>query len=286
MEMDGASLLEPSTSVDATEQVVLEGTADPTSPVQDGITVHPTPPYDKYSVLELRTEVYRRGCKVIKTGPKKNANKQGYQDLLTRHDIISSQYDDQDTPTPTKAPKRSKHCMFRLINVIFSDKCYPRFIEIGSAPSRRELDVGAISDRSAYWNFIEMEFASKDSMYNVLVSQNEMFQEIQPQKAKAHIAKKLRSMWAEVIGMYTFYSIFIKSMSQVYTMVIVKTLACQAPTTMNSGTFAKGNLMFSIFIVGSRFALVFWKVSSVMWMLKTNWTRRMSAVTANPSDAD
>ncbi|KAG3016898.1 hypothetical protein PC120_g11350 [Phytophthora cactorum] len=36
--------------------------------------------------------------------------------------------------------RRSRHCLFRLLNVLYSESCFERFISSGDVSTRRELD--------------------------------------------------------------------------------------------------------------------------------------------------
>ncbi|RLN82988.1 hypothetical protein BBJ28_00020485 [Nothophytophthora sp. Chile5] len=122
-------------------------------------------------VDELRLVLQGRGakelraaCTKLRLGPQKKAstnNKEGYIELLccyleTREGRVpvtsAVQAPVRVEASPVIRPElRTKHCSFRLLNVIFSDW----FIERQAVPDaiavNGALDAGAVTEESAYW---------------------------------------------------------------------------------------------------------------------------------------
>ncbi|GMF49327.1 unnamed protein product [Phytophthora fragariaefolia] len=94
---------------------------------------------------------------------------------------------------------RSKHCMFRLINNIFSNEFAERFFRIGDTATRTELDGKLLNERSNFWldvraTFIDTYPAGNER--NLLVFDDDAdFFGIDPSLAKNfHSAKKLQNV--------------------------------------------------------------------------------------------
>ena len=68
---------------------------------------------------------------------------------------------DFDSIVSTKTPRKGKHCPFRLINILFSDKCGTAFQRIGDPVTKEQLDAGIGADKRAFWKHIEEAFAGE-----------------------------------------------------------------------------------------------------------------------------
>ncbi|EEY66830.1 uncharacterized protein PITG_17398 [Phytophthora infestans T30-4] len=83
--------------------------------------------------------------------------------------------------------------MFRLLNVLFSDRFFDTFLETGHQLRREELDQGG----STFWTDVATEFGSDNNEFDTLISDDEVFEGIDPSVVMAHSAAKLQRMWKE-----------------------------------------------------------------------------------------
>ncbi|KAG4224807.1 hypothetical protein PC116_g26751 [Phytophthora cactorum] len=67
--------------------------------------------------------------------------------------------------------RRSRHCLYRLLNVLFSEGFFERFITSGDALSRRELDEGG----RRFWEEVAEAFNTMNDDFNRLVSDDSLF---------------------------------------------------------------------------------------------------------------
>ncbi|KAF4129250.1 hypothetical protein GN958_ATG21514 [Phytophthora infestans] len=162
-----------------------------------------------YLARDLRT-----ACSSLRIQPQGKArsnqnNKAGYITLLceywqARQDGVAVTASDPPKPdVPSASTRRTKHCFFRLANVIFSESFAVRLHEMDASPSRYALDVGAVNAYNNFWQDVEAAFASKTPEYDSLVVNRVEYAGINPSLAPQHYAVKLREMWRMATGNYT-----------------------------------------------------------------------------------
>ncbi|KAF4127891.1 hypothetical protein GN958_ATG22947 [Phytophthora infestans] len=128
-----------------------------------------------YLARDLRT-----ACSSLRIQPQGKArsnqnNKAGYITLLceywqARQDGVAVTASDPPKPDiPSASTRRTKHCFFRLANVIFSESFAVRLHEMDASPSRYALDVGAVNAYNNFWQDVEAAFASKNPEFDSLV---------------------------------------------------------------------------------------------------------------------
>ncbi|KUF85687.1 hypothetical protein AM588_10000983 [Phytophthora nicotianae] len=87
--------------------------------------------------------------------------------------------------------------MFRLLNVLFSERFFHAFLTSGDQLSRRELDQGG----STFWENIATAFSEDNVEFDALISPDDpVFEDIRASQTVAHSAAKLHKMWREVSG--------------------------------------------------------------------------------------
>eukprot|EP00644_Phytophthora_capsici_P004054 jgi/Phyca11/108413/e_gw1.15.561.1 len=96
-------------------------------------------------------------------------------------------------PSEETTQRRSKHCLYRLLNVLFSKDFFEKFITSGDALTRRELDEGG----REFWEQVAEAFSTINDDFDRLVSSDSLFEGIEPQLITAHSGAKLKSMWKE-----------------------------------------------------------------------------------------
>lgn len=95
--------------------------------------------------------------------------------------------------------QRAKNCMFRLLNVLGSERFFHAFLTSGGQLSRRELDQGG----STFWEDIATAFIEDNVEFDRLVSPDEpIFEGIQPSQTVAHSGSKLHKMWRDMSGKF------------------------------------------------------------------------------------
>ncbi|KAF4138613.1 hypothetical protein GN958_ATG12198 [Phytophthora infestans] len=162
-----------------------------------------------YLARDLRT-----ACSSLRIQPQGKArsnqnNKAGYITLLceywqARQDGVAVTASDPPKPdVPSASTRRTKHCFFRLANVIFSESFAVRLHEMDASPSRYALDVGAVNAYNNFWQDVEAAFASKNPEFDSLVVNRVEYAGINPSLAPQHYAVKLREMWRMATGNYT-----------------------------------------------------------------------------------
>jgi hypothetical protein len=96
----------------------------------------------------------------------------------------------------------SKHCTFRLVNVLFSDLFAARFAEIGNTPTRHQLDVGDVNAALSFWRDVFTEFNTNCSDYNLVMSTNARFEKVDPSVIVVHDMVMLFDIWRKLNRKY------------------------------------------------------------------------------------
>ncbi|KAE8877564.1 hypothetical protein PF005_g15470 [Phytophthora fragariae] len=118
-----------------------------------------------------------------------DSNKFGVELLLQRQRNNLRREDQEEE-------KRTKNCMFRLLNVLFSDRFFQSFLASGDQLSRSDLDRGG----STFWCDVAAEFAALDIEFDSLISDDAVFEDVDPSQFMVHSSAKLQRMWREVSG--------------------------------------------------------------------------------------
>jgi hypothetical protein len=114
----------------------------------------------------------------------------------------------QDTKESPEKARKTIHCSFRLMNILFSDKFCEEFSQLGNKASRATLDTGKAGNDCHFWEKVQVEYQVDDNLlYNTLqftdVDVFEAQQDlIDPSKILAHDWKKLRTIWKGLAADY------------------------------------------------------------------------------------
>ncbi|RLN65722.1 hypothetical protein BBJ28_00017189 [Nothophytophthora sp. Chile5] len=174
------------------------------------------------SADDLRLVLQGRGAKELRTactklrlGPQKKAstnNKEGYVELLCcyletregRGPVTSAvQAPERVEAKPVVHPElRTKHCSFRLLNVVFSDWFVERRAVPDAIAVHGALDAGAVTEESAYWRDVARAFEGSDQAFASLVVERKAYAGIDPALAPPHPAAKLRAMWKQLTARF------------------------------------------------------------------------------------
>ncbi|KAE8968505.1 hypothetical protein PR001_g27668 [Phytophthora rubi] len=96
---------------------------------------------------------------------------------------------------------RTKHCGFRLANVMFSPTFFLRMVESGVLPSTG-LKVDPVGGRVKFWREVAAAYASENPQLNVVVGQSGRYDGIDPKLAPHHSAAKLCAIWKDMTTRY------------------------------------------------------------------------------------
>eukprot|EP00644_Phytophthora_capsici_P007449 jgi/Phyca11/112141/e_gw1.21.563.1 len=123
-----------------------------------------------FGAKQLRTTCYCRQLRIVKSGAECNGNKLGYVALLMKLKRAYAEMQQlQVEGEPPKAmigavhKRKSRHCIPRLLNVIFSDRFAHRLPELEQRPTRAELDTSQTQASSSIWVQIHEEFLSSSA---------------------------------------------------------------------------------------------------------------------------
>uniref|UniRef100_K3X1V4 Uncharacterized protein n=1 Tax=Globisporangium ultimum (strain ATCC 200006 / CBS 805.95 / DAOM BR144) TaxID=431595 RepID=K3X1V4_GLOUD len=153
---------------------------------------------------ELRSACVRLGIRVQGKAMTESMlnNKAGYIDLICKHrrslDATSGY-----TPPPVHS-RSTRHCIFRLLNVLFSDEFAERLHEADGTPARAAAsDAETDHDKGDFWADVEKTYTSRDPSFDSLITWRPSYAPIQPSKAASHSASKLKEMWKQHVTRYS-----------------------------------------------------------------------------------
>ncbi|EGZ13812.1 hypothetical protein PHYSODRAFT_562329 [Phytophthora sojae] len=96
---------------------------------------------------------------------------------------------------------RTKHCGFRLANVLFSPTFFRRMVESGALPSTG-VEVEPVDGRTKFWREVAVAYASENPQFDVVVGQIARYEGIDPRLAPHHSSAKLCAMWKDLTTRY------------------------------------------------------------------------------------
>ncbi|ETI44644.1 hypothetical protein F443_10666 [Phytophthora nicotianae P1569] len=144
--------------------------------------------YESWSLDQLKLE-----CTSRKLNAVKNTNKEGRVALLNAYDThkLNTQNTVQQQRSNARRgreeeEKRTKNCMFRLLNVLFSESFF------NAQPER----VGP--RRVHILGDVATAFSEADVLYETKVSSDAILDDIDPSQTVVHSGAKLHRMWREV----------------------------------------------------------------------------------------
>ncbi|GMF24330.1 unnamed protein product [Phytophthora fragariaefolia] len=136
-------------------------------------------------------------------------HKDGYIELLSQYrrarlrgEVFSGHRTrSKKRPASVELGARTKHCGFRLANVLFSPTFFPRMAESGALPSTG-LQVDVVDGRAKFWREVAAAYASENPEFDMVVGQCGRYEGIQPQLAPRHSPAQLCSIWKETVMRY------------------------------------------------------------------------------------
>jgi len=76
-------------------------------------------------------------------------NKKNYDAALLKRDMQAN-----------NTTRKTSHCAFQLMNVLFSDAIAGDFATIGDVSTRESLDSGKAGNEQAFWEKVELAFGT------------------------------------------------------------------------------------------------------------------------------
>jgi hypothetical protein len=167
--------------------------------------------WETLSVKNLRTICARLGFKGYK-----NANKVGIIEIIVKccktKKVYASLWENDKNATSIgnngMTTRKEVQCVFRLLNILFSDAFAAEFASIGDVADKQMLDTGKAGNNEMFWEHIQKAFvnAGDNPDYSCLqFMDDEVFcdkEHINPGRIVNHHWKKLRSMWKGVNSDY------------------------------------------------------------------------------------
>nr|AIG56451.1 secreted protein [Achlya hypogyna] len=160
----------------------------PTAPLQK--------PYDVH-VDVLRREVARCKLKNIRTGANKNNTKAGFLKLLRDNDRNVSVGQEVDVAPVAVSSRWTRHCWFRLANIMTCDVFVGRMSEMHAAASHDELDKGQVQGTNPFW----VDTRDNDT-YNQVQHHSTIFDNIDPSQIVPHSSDHLFDSWKTFTANY------------------------------------------------------------------------------------
>jgi hypothetical protein len=74
----------------------------------------------------------------------------------------------QNNMVDAKAPAKTKNCVFRLINILFSDVMSPKFVQLGEKKDKNILDSGLAANDEYFWHEVVEQYQQTMFVMTVL----------------------------------------------------------------------------------------------------------------------
>ncbi|GMF52815.1 unnamed protein product [Phytophthora fragariaefolia] len=162
-----------------------------------GITPPTSDDYGSWTVEQLRKECTSRKLRLSRKTSAVDRVKHLTEFDAVHLAIVGTVMGSQ-TPGGADGQPLSKHCIFRLVNVLFSDLFAARFAETGNTPTRQQLDVRYVNAPSSFWRDVGSEFNTNRADYNQVMSTHARFENIDPSVIVIHDMVMLYAMWRKL----------------------------------------------------------------------------------------
>ncbi|KAK1934331.1 Tetratricopeptide repeat protein 1 [Phytophthora citrophthora] len=187
--------------------------------IPEGESVSGAAPFDRSGTVteghfawepyESKTQdLIRKECSLREIKLHTRTNKADRIKCLRRYDDLVNQgeHTSEASTLATGSTRCTKHCVFRLINVLMSNDFVMRLIEVtGKNFDRQDLDDVQGSQKAQFWKDVETKFCSNDKDCNELIEDDVAFEGINPSIVVKHNAAKLEEIWAEVRSFFSIY---------------------------------------------------------------------------------
>ena len=159
-------------------------------------------------VQSLKYKDLRMICTQLKIRGAKSSTKEQMIKKLVSIRQIKSRYakvpEAADVTDP--ATRKEPQCIYRLLNILFSDAFAEGFAQLGNVAARTELDGGKAANNQLFWEGVQEAFSGQDDAYdNLHFADDEVLEavlDIDFKKIVPHDWKKLRALWKRLNAAY------------------------------------------------------------------------------------
>ncbi|KAK1946335.1 hypothetical protein P3T76_001888 [Phytophthora citrophthora] len=152
----------------------------------------------KKLMMVFQSKKLRGTCTQLGLKPQADSStnsKEGYIKLLLqyRRTKLRGEISTAYPKIKQRRPARTKHCGFKLVNVILSPALLPRMIEAGTVQS---------TGTDKYWQDVAEAYASTDPTYSRIVGFPERYEGIDPALAQQNTPAQLCAIWRDLTARY------------------------------------------------------------------------------------
>ncbi len=124
-----------------------------------------------FEAMDFSTDFLRALCAKLKLTGYRSKAKFDLLRILAVGKIHLDTYNENDVSpngTSSKVQPKTKNCIFRLINILFSDKMAPKFIRLGERKDRSILDSRIAGNDEYFWQEVAEEYQLENNSYDTL----------------------------------------------------------------------------------------------------------------------
>jgi len=100
---------------------------------------------------------------------KSSTKEQMIKKLVSLHQIKARYIKIPETADVSDAMTRKElQCVYRLLNILFSDAFAEGFAQLGNVAACAELDLGKAGSNQLFWEGIQQAFAGQDEAHEIL----------------------------------------------------------------------------------------------------------------------
>ncbi|ETP16251.1 hypothetical protein F441_09140 [Phytophthora nicotianae CJ01A1] len=158
--------------------------------------------YDQWTVVQLRKECTGRkfllGRKVSR--PEQIRRLRAY-DAARR----AAQSSVDEGYLMESSPRKTKHCMIRLLNILFSDHFAEKLASSDDTATRDQIDAGEVNKKTAFWKEVGVVYRTNTTDFNELFAEaanDPRYEGINPSVIVEHNTAKIYDMWKSVNGKF------------------------------------------------------------------------------------
>jgi hypothetical protein len=153
---------------------------------------------DEFKVVQLRLL-----CQSLKLQGYKSSGKSALIKMLTDYAANRSAYNvDKANQSPQR---KTMHCSFRLLNILFSDEFAEDFSKLGDIPKRHELDNNSNTYcQEDFWKAIVPAYVTPSDKFNDVMFYDDVLraENINPSIILTHDWRRLRDIWRDTQSKY------------------------------------------------------------------------------------
>ena len=156
--------------------------------------------------MSFNTEQLRQICSNMKLTGYRSKPKADVLRIIGVGKIHQSFYDVSEglssSNSDAKAPAKTRNCVFRLINVLFSDEMCPKFERLGEKRDKNVLDSGLAANDEYFWQEVAEIYKETNADYDNLAFVDSIFLGVDPSVKLDHSWSKLREIFKGLTKSY------------------------------------------------------------------------------------